>query len=1300
MVWRLTGKLLNSLWLLAALLIIVVAIVVALGRELVPLAGRYQGQVNQFISDQIGLPITTATLAGTWEGFAPRLVASGVEIHGRDGEAPAITLERAVAQLDLWRSLLSFGVVWRELEASGVQVIAEEDAEGRWWVAGLPIGDGNGATLAMVRDLLTETRLLRIEQATAELHFFSGTRVSLRAPSVRIDNSGDFHRTVARLAFADDPEDAARVIFEASGSPRAGGFRGRGHIALNRINFDGTVSALARQWFPAQVERVGDIATDLDLALWFDWEEGALLNGRGTLRAAELPLGWVVDAGSLTDLDAAITAWYQPGEDWGLTVQNLRVTWAGEAVEPLSLTFRQRVGRRWGELDLVVDQLDLAVTHDLLRRTVLLDERLAGVLDQLQPTGVVRGLELDLDLSADAPAVLARGNLDRVALEPWRGAPAARNVSGYFEVRGADGFVELDSPEGLQLLYAPVYQDYMPYGAVRGRVDWRWRPDSRRVEVVSGPIAIDGDEGQGTAWLYLDVPTLRGDRAPHMDLMVALRNSRVAFVDRYLPAVLDPGLRQWLDRALVAGEIPEAGFIWRGALAGGNPGERTLQVHARVEDATLDYHADWPALTGLSATLLVDDGLLDVWADGAETGGARVGETQVRLRPAHGDGLRLNVRGQLFTDAGNALEVLRDSPVAGYLEGLGGWRLEGRAEANLDLDIPLAGASGEEYQVGVTLAEGRIHLPDTALDIDGIDGRVDFSLADGLASRGLTGRFLGQRLDASVEGGPGETLVNLSSRLTVEALSPWLGPAGAYLAGHGDITGQLRLAPAGEDPVLHLTSDLQGLAIDLPAPFGKEAEQALSLAATLSFSGGDLRIHGALRDRLALALRFDDGAFRAGAVELMAESAALPREPVLLVRGALPSLDWADWQPFIAGQDNVEGGLRALSPRLDLAIGDLTFQGFSLGETTLRGGLDGDDSWRLSLTSDRVAGEVVPGGERARLRLEYLHLPSLAAEAGWGELQEGEEADAVDEGGDGFLDRLDPRGIPALDFAADLITLGERDLGSLAFISTPLADGVRIEAIQGTVRGLTLPDAQSEEVPQLAELEWRVDGDRHATRFAGTVLVADFAAALTAWQLPPLVDTRAAAFTADLAWPERPWSFSAANLGGHVGIDLDNGQFYRATGVPTNTFLRLVSLLNFDTWLRRLRFDFTDLFNQGVSFDHLRGGLVFDQGVVRFDEPIVAAMPSGRVRLLGSADMVAEQLDARLVATLPVGTNLPWVAALLGGLPAAAGVYVTGRLFRRQVDQLSSLSYRVSGPWDDPKLEVDKIFSDKTDLEE
>ena len=201
------------------------------------------------------------------------------------------------------------------------------------------------------------------------------------------------------------------------------------------------------------------------------------------------------------------------------------------------------------------------------------------------------------------------------------------------------------------------------------------------------------------------------------------------------------------------------------------------------------------------------------------------------------------------------------------------------------------------------------------------------------------------------------------------------------------------------------------------------------------------------------------------------------------------------------------------------------------------------------------------------------------------------------------------------------------------------------------------------------------------------------------WQLPRALDTDAAVFFADLNWRAKPWDFTALALRGYIGLDMEDGQFYRATNVATNTFFRLVSLLNFDTWLRRLRFDFTDLFNEGVSFDRVQGVLAFDRGMVEFDEPLVVSMPSGKIRLLGGLDLERELLNARLVATLPVGTNLPWVAGLVGGLPAAAGVYLTGKLFEKQVDKLSSISYRVTGSWEDPELEVDRIFSDKGKFE-
>src|SRR5690606_9231884 len=188
------------------------------------------------------------------------------------------------------------------------------------------------------------------------------------------------------------------------------------------------------------------------------------------------------------------------------------------------------------------------------------------------------------------------------------------------------------------------------------------------------------------------------------------------------------------------------------------------------------------------------------------------------------------------------------------------------------------------------------------------------------------------------------------------------------------------------------------------------------------------------------------------------------------------------------------------------------------------------------------------------------------------------------------------------------------------------------------------------------------------------------------WGVPSPVTSASAAFFAELGWPGRPWDFRLLDTGGYLGIELVDGEFQRTSGAATNTLFKLVGLINFDTWLRRLRFDFSDFFSSGMSFDRVDGGLLFRRGQVIFDNPVVASMPSGKIRLLGSVDLIADDLDARLVATMPVGTNLPWVAGLLGGLPAAVGVYFTSKLFAKQVDQLSSISYRITGAIDDPDI--------------
>lgn len=1292
------GTVIKKLWLSLAVLIILFAIVVVLGRELLPLANRYQEDINAYLSQTTGLQIRTTRIAGTWVGLSPRLNVSGIAILDGNAEQDAVTIARASAELNLLRSIASFGLVWEGLEISDVRIHASEDADGVWSVAGLPLAGGDGSKLAYVRDLLVKSRFLRIENASLLLDFYSGSRTTLYGREIQTVNSGGVHRTVATLALDERGDEAARLVFEGHGDLADGdSFRGQGYLQLKRINFDGSLSAIARRWFPEQVARVGDIDSDIDLALWFDWRNNSLVNGRGTLNAAEIPLSWVADAKPLRQVSADVTAWYEPGEDWGLRLQNLQAQWSGEPVEPFNLLLRQRVGKRWGELDIVVDHLDLAVVNDLVHKTGLLDGKYDEILQTLDPRGGVRNLVLDLDFSAGQAQLVLRGNLDNVSVASWHGAPAARGVNGYFETTGREGFVELDSPAGFAMHYPQVYEDFMPYGAVRGRVDWHWHPQQHQVEVASGPISIVGEEGRGTAFLYLNLPTIKDEFEPEMSLMVTLRDSHSRFVDRYLPTVLSPQLKDWLDSAIGSGEIPEAGFIWRGSLVKGNHQGRTIQVYAKVLEGNLDYQSGWPPVSDAQVTLLVDDGDLDLWATGATLDRATLHHARARLSTTAALGPVLSLQGQLSAAAGDGLAILMDSPVGDGLTNLKDWDLSGEASVSLDLAIPLSNnKAGEKYNVSALIQDARLALPGSEVAITSINGNVKYSLKQGLHSDAIAGVFHGNPIKANIKSDKSATLMDIDGTVSAAEMAPYLARFGDIVEGAATLSGQLRipLGTKGAEPQLTLESDLNGLALNLPQPFGKGADEPRPFSASLRFLGDEILVGSQLGDQVSTIVQIKRGRFQRGQVRLLGKKPSLPQQRGLLISGTIPRFDWRQWQPLLQGGDLSSAEVGEFKPRLDLQFGEVLSGDFSLGASHLKGGLERTGLWRFQLEGERAAGEILMGGERLVLRFDHLKLPDPGPDDSDEDVQAGLGDDP--ELPEGFLDSLQPGDIPALDFAAKVITLGDTELGQLAFWSTPVDSGVRFEHINGIIRGITLEVGDED---NSTELEWWMEDETHHSRFSGSLTLVNLATTLENWQVVRMIDSKQAAFHLELQWPNRPWAFSPGIFEGYIGLDLEDGQFYRATGPATNTFFRLVSLLNFDTWMRRLRFNFTDLFNQGVSFDRLRGGLAFEAGTVRFDDPIVASMPSGRIRLLGSADIINEQLDARLVATLPVGTNLTWVAGVLGGLPAAAGVFLTGKLFKKQVDRLSSLSYSVTGSWDDPDIKVDKIFSDRTDFE-
>ena len=194
------------------------------------------------------------------------------------------------------------------------------------------------------------------------------------------------------------------------------------------------------------------------------------------------------------------------------------------------------------------------------------------------------------------------------------------------------------------------------------------------------------------------------------------------------------------------------------------------------------------------------------------------------------------------------------------------------------------------------------------------------------------------------------------------------------------------------------------------------------------------------------------------------------------------------------------------------------------------------------------------------------------------------------------------------------------------------------------------------------------------------------------FEVPTAIDSESGSLEFSLIWNEKPWEIKKDNVNGNLQINLFDGSFYN-TSTGANTALKLISLINFANWLKRLRLDFSDVVNENLPYDHLFGDIYLESGIASLNTPLNMIMPSGRMSLSGDIDLLNESADATLIATLPVATNLPWLVALMGSVPAAAGVFITSKIVEEQMNRLSSIRYSMQGEWDDLEVKAQEIFA-------
>lgn len=1260
-------QLYSVLWGVALVLLVLLALYASLGRQYIGLLGRYQSDLFEQVEKYTGVKVQGSSLEGSWEGLSPVIELRDFQLGSQD----ALHFDRARLNIDVLGSLVSGTVKIRNIDLNQLNLDLLQSADGSWHIPGLATDTDAVGNPEAIIDSVLSIRNASLELFSVSLTYANGNQTQMRLYDFKLESDGTFRRAYAKLNT--DSTGDIQLLVEAYGDPRdSQDFNANAYVHIDQSRF----SALA-PLFQSSAPLIDSLVSG---EMWLSWRRGQRISLSGELTAPELAIGvlWGADQIAFQDVNMRFASSHRDGA-WRLSFSSFDALWRDHRLDLAGISVRHPDEFFW---QFSLPKLDLNITNTLLVQSEALDDGLRNILLQLAPKGDLRNIYLDLH-TADSGIdnFQLRAAVDQVEVQAWQGAPGAKGLFGYLEIQPGQGRLLLDTPE-LSLAFPNLYDKAFLLQNLN--TELRWQFDDKRVLLSSGLIRAKNSGVPLNALLRLDLPLHKEDvDDPEMTLVIGVQDVAISDHQDYTPNVLSANLLNWLGESIRDGRANEAGFIYRGSLLAASDQHPSVQLYLDLADIELRYHPDWPSLKADHVELLINNA--DVTASvgsSATMDGLDIDNIQVRVQPGNNGHMNLAVAASARPDFAQIKKLILETPLHDYVgSSFDNWNGEG--DASLDFSLNMVFDEDQKITVGVDsdVDFQLLNIADFRLNLTDVSGHLHYQTDQGLRSRGLRADLFARPVKVKISQKRQEIRVDASSNLAMRDIVQWLRqPALGFLGGNADASLQIRAG--GDNPGLRLVSDLVGVTIGLPQPMYKSAKQVQALKINMPFTGLGQRLDLVLAEQLNLQLGFRDGEIFAADLQLGSAPAQIGPSGEFRVGGVLEFATFDQWlnvykqywqapQQFSADTKvNDEDSLSIRVTSLQVNQLDLFDNILDRVKINLQ---QSDQSWQFQFDSDQVAGSAnIPhrgSASPVKVILSKLQLPEVSQSPA-----------------DSFKD-IDPRSLPDVDLDIDHLFVGGSEWGRVGFNMRSNASGAHFYSLRGNLRGIFL--ARS---PDASRLHWlRDDRGSISSRLEGQFSVADLGGVLENLGFSKVIETRSGNFDVDLSWSGAPNQWSLQGSDGSFNFDFKDGRFLKTSDVASGA-LRILGVFNMANLVRRLQFDFSDVFKKGVSFDQMHGKLYLQDGHVQLIDTLDVRGPASRFQMTGNIDLNTDTPDLRLVATLPVGSNLPWVAALVGGLPAAAGVYVVSKVFKEQMDSFSSAVYDIGGTIQDPELTFKKIF--------
>lgn len=817
---------------------------------------------------------------------------------------------------------------------------------------------------------------------------------------------------------------------------------------------------------------------------------------------------------------------------------------------------------------------------------------------------------------------------------------------------------------------------------LKTQVLWSTSGDGLLVEAAAIELQTPYGTGSGELSLFKSVDDNSGWV---MDFSAVASSDEVPRVIPNLPTKIPAVVLDWLEDAVLAGEVNDVRFRFLGDLSRfpyATSEEGEFSVVVPFEKGELAFAPGWPQLEDLSGELVFDGVSMFSTRNEGVIAGTVFSNINAQM-PDMRDG-KLTVDASVSTGFPQVLRLLRESIISNVLGPiLNDVMASGDVSGAVRLYLPINALSNYRLNANLLVSDAMMSLRGIDYPVTELNGPIELDRTR-LSSKSMDGRFLGQPISIALRH-PTSSEAGLTQIVEISGETPMPDISAALrlpLPNHytGSISWESQvLFPAldvGDSRQFEILveSDLQGLAIDMPAPLHKIAGVADPLTASVRFpASGVLELLANSKSGISGNLRFekaDSGwAFQRAALNVGTLVPKLPETQGLLVSGSFDNLSLEEWfsvtSEYAATADSDQSGKGNFLREVDIYAKDLEFFGYHFPDSTVSA-LQVQGVWNVDVDGPRASGSLAVPSDFSGEKPLVGDMSRLVLQS--------QNDDSVDPDTAAAADFIDPRDFPSLSIRIASFIIDEMSLGKLDASVLRTDRGLNAERI------VTSSDTFSITI----DGDWIITDPfnlTQRTRMSMNLESTDVAQTLSQLGYEPLVAAKRGVANADLTWNGQPGSGLMYESKGTFGFRVENGQVLNVD--PGSG--RLLGLLSFSSLPRRLSLDFRDVFDEGLGFDKLKGSFSLDEGLAYTCDVSMDGSVTD-MAIIGSSNLFDRQYDQLAVVRPHMSNVIPLGTAVVAGPMIGAAVWLASAIFKEPLSSIGETYYDIAGSWTDPQI--------------